>query len=270
MPFSDQGDATIFYTDEGTGPPVLLVHGWTCDSHDWQFQVPALLDAGYRVIAADLRGHGRSSVPGSGYTPRRFAADLAGLLRERDAAPAVVAGHSLGGAVAVAMAVEHPDLVRAIVPVDSAFGMDPAGIAPFRETLLPALGQPGGHGAALAMFDGFYTPATPPNLPTWHRRRMQGMPLHVLQGAIAGLVEAPDQFTIRPQTEVYLARVTCPALSFRAGRQDPVSVAQWERSCFSHPASRAVGWEGTGHWLHQERPAEFNTILLDWLAGLPA
>ena len=268
MPYSEQGEATIFYTDEGSGPPVLLVHGWTCDSHDWQFQLPALLGAGYRVIAADLRGHGRSSVPASGYTPRGFAADLAGLLRERNAPPAVVAGHSLGGAVAVAMAVEHPERVRAIVPVDSAFGMDPASITPFRDTLLPALGAPGGHDAALAMFDGFYTPATPPNLPAWHRRRMQGMPLHVLQGAIAGLVDVPEQFSILPQSEAYLSSVSCPALSFRAGRQDPASVAQWERSCFLHPASRAVGWEGTGHWLHQERPAEFNAILLEWLAAL--
>lgn len=269
MPFTNQGDATLFFTDEGAGPPILLVHGWTCDSHDWQFQAPSLLSAGYRVIAVDLRGHGRSSVPDSGYTPRSFASDLAGLLRERNTPPAVVIGHSLGGTIAVAMAVEHPDLVRAVVPVDSAYGMDPASIVPFRETLLPALGQLAGHDAALAMFDGFYTPATPQNLPTWHRRRMQGMPLHVLQAAIAGLVDVPEQFSLLPQSEAYLGRVTCPALSFRSGRQDPAAVARWERGCFSNPASHAVAWEGTGHWLHQERPAEFNAVLLDWLAAIP-
>jgi pimeloyl-ACP methyl ester carboxylesterase len=98
---------------------------------------------------------------------------------------------------------------------------------------------------------------------------MAGMPLHVLGGVIAGLVTAPDQFTLRPESDAYLARAGCPSLVFRAGRQDPAAVAQWERSCFPHPASRAVAWEGTGHWLHQERPAEFNAILLDWLASLP-
>ena len=50
--------------------------------------------------------------------------------------------------------------------------------------------------------------------------------------------------------------------------QDPAATAAWERAQFKHPASRAVGWEGTGHWLHQERPAEFNSLLLSWLAGL--
>jgi pimeloyl-ACP methyl ester carboxylesterase len=268
MPFATIGDATLFYTDEGSGQPVLLVHGWTCDSHDWQFQIPALLGAGYRVIAVDLRGHGKSSVPSAGFTPRRFAEDLAMLLRERSATPAVVIGHSLGGAIAVAMAVEHPEIVRAIVPVDAAYGMSADDLAPFVETVLPALASPDGHAVATGMFDGFYTPATPANLPAWHRRRMQALPGHVLHAAIAGLVTDPRQFTLRPQSDEYLARVACPALVFRAGRQDPGTVAAWERSCFPHPASRAIGWEGTGHWLHQERPAEFNAILLEWLAGL--
>ncbi len=153
MPFSKQGDVTLFYTDEGTGAPLLCVHGWSCDSHDWQYQVPALLAAGYRVIAVDLRGHGRSTAPASGYTPRGFAADLAGLLRERDAAPAVVIGHSMGGAVAVALAVEHPGLVRAVVPIDAGYGMDPASRGPIRDRLVPAMGDPRtGYDTAASMF----------------------------------------------------------------------------------------------------------------------
>jgi pimeloyl-ACP methyl ester carboxylesterase len=270
MPFADLGDVSLFYTDDGDGPPVLVVHGWTCDSHDWQYQVPALLGAGFRVVAVDLRGHGRSSVPAEGFTARQFAADLAMLLERLGASPAVVVGHSLGGAVAVALAVEHPGAVRAVVPVDAAYGMDRAGVEALSTTLLPALGAPGGHEAALAMFEGFYTAATPPNLPVWHGRRMTGMPLHVLHDVIAGLVTAEDTFSFRPEADAYLARVACPALAFRAGSQDPVAVANWERSCFQHPYSRAVGWEGSGHWLHQERPAEFNALLLEWLAGLPA
>jgi pimeloyl-ACP methyl ester carboxylesterase len=270
VPFAQVDDVSLFYTDEGDGPAVLLVHGWTCDSHDWQWQAPALREAGYRVIAADLRGHGRSSVPAEGYTAGRFAADLAGLLGQRGVTRAVVAGHSLGGAIAVAMAVSYPQLVRAIVPVDAAYGMDPAAIGPLMETLIPGLAGPNGHDAAMPLFAGFYTPASPAHLQEWHRRRMLGMPGHVLHAVIAGLVSGPGQFALRPESEAHLGRVACPAFAFRAGRQDPAAVAAWERSCMKHPYSRAVAWEGNGHWLHQERPAEFNALLLEWLAGLPA
>ena len=66
MPFFQRSQATsIFYLAEGPveAPAVLLIHGWTCDLHDWNFQVPLLLELGYRVVTADLRGHGRSSAP---------------------------------------------------------------------------------------------------------------------------------------------------------------------------------------------------------------
>jgi len=60
MPFHDTGDTTLFFTDDGEVDPVLFVHGWTCDSQDWIWQIPALR-ARHRVIAVDLRGHGRST-----------------------------------------------------------------------------------------------------------------------------------------------------------------------------------------------------------------
>jgi pimeloyl-ACP methyl ester carboxylesterase len=59
--------AKLFMTEVGTGRNVMLLHGWTCDSHDWSWQLP-LFEGKYRVVAADLRGHGRSEVmPSGGY-----------------------------------------------------------------------------------------------------------------------------------------------------------------------------------------------------------
>lgn len=114
-------DAGLFFTDEGTGPAALLMHGWSCDLHDWSLQVPALLDAGYRVIAPDHRGHGRSSAPRSSYRPQVLADDAAALLRALDIEEAVVLGHSMGTIVASALAVRHPGLVRALVLVDPVY-----------------------------------------------------------------------------------------------------------------------------------------------------
>ena len=137
MPFLDVGEAVLFFTDSGEvpgqqGPPVLLVHGWTCDSNDWVFQLDPLAST-RRVLAADLRGHGRSSAPAGGYSAQSYAADLVALLDRLGIGEVVVVGHSLGGSVAAALAVEHPDRVRAMVVVEPAYGQEPAALAWLRD-----------------------------------------------------------------------------------------------------------------------------------------
>lgn len=268
MAVFEHDGASLFYTDQGIGPAVILVHGWSCDGTDWSWQVPALLQAGYRCVVPDLRGHGRSSVPAGGFTPRGYAADLAALLRHLEAGPAVAIGHSMGGAAVVALAVEHPELVRALVPVDAAYGLGEGSDA-MVGPLAAAFRSPEGHRVALEFAaNSFYAPATPAHLPQMHARRIAAFDQEVMAAAFEGLVLAADQFGLKPQSELYLQRVKAPALAFRAGANDPAAVAAWEFAQFKHPASKAVAWEGTGHWLHQERPAEFNALLLAWLQGL--
>jgi pimeloyl-ACP methyl ester carboxylesterase len=270
VPFAAINGADLFYTIEGEGDPVLLVHGYTCDGQDWCYQLPALRGQ-YRVVTVDLRGHGHSSAPDApeSYNPRSFANDLAGLIEHLQLGPVIAVGHSMGGATVVALAVEHPNLVRAVVPVDSAYGWDP-GNRPGMESLAASIAGPAGHHIVVQFFNNsFYPPAAPPHLADAHSRRVMSVPHHVLRDAFHGLINGPGGFGFRPEAEAYLQRMTVPALAFRAGRQDPAAVAQWERAQLVHPYSKAVGWEGTGHFLHQERPAEFNAILLEWLAGLP-
>ncbi|MGE0599663.1 MAG: alpha/beta fold hydrolase [Dehalococcoidia bacterium] len=267
MPFVELSNVRLFYTDEGDGPPVLMVHGWSCDGSDWSWQTPALLAAGYRCIVPDLRGHGRSSVPAQGFAPKDYADDLAELVGHLKADPVVAIGHSMGGATVVALAVEHPEVVRALVPVDSAYGMA-EGAGEMATQLGQAFRSPAGHAAALQFASStFYTPATPAHLPPLHARRIAAFDQEVMAQAMEALL-SKDSFGEKSRSEAYLRRIAVPALAFRAGRQDPSAVAQWERENFRHPKSRALSWEGTGHWLHQERPAEFNAILLEWLASL--
>lgn len=268
MPYFEAPDVSLFYTSEGDGPPVLMVHGWSCDGADWSWQVPAFRAAGFRCIVPDLRGHGRSSIAAGGYTPRGYAADLAALIRHLDAGPVIALGHSMGGATVVALAVEHPELVRAVVPVDSAYGFTEETLAAVTQ-MAAAFRSPVGHEVALQFAaNAFYVPATPAHLPPFHARRIAAFDREVMAQAFEGLALAPDQFGLKEQSEAYLRRIQAPALAFRAGTNDPSAMAAWERAQFQHPKSRAVGWEGTGHWLHQERPAEFNAIVLDWLNSL--
>ena len=267
MPYAEVNGARLFYTDEGEGTPVLLVHGWSCDGSDWSWQTPALKAAGYRCIVPDLRGHGRSSVPEDGFTPPGFAADLAELLRQRGAGPAIAIGHSMGGAAVVALAVEHPECVRAVVPVDAAYGFDEDTPATAGQ-LVEAFKGPAARDVALQFAAGaFYTAATPAHLPALHARRIAGFDTEAMWKCFAGLL-GEGSWGLRADAESYLCRIQVPALAFRAGSQGPAAMADWERAQFQHPKSHAVAWEGTGHWLHQERPAEFNSILLDWLKSL--
>ncbi|HEV2254517.1 MAG TPA: alpha/beta hydrolase [Streptosporangiaceae bacterium] len=89
-------DIEIYYEDHGAGQPVVLIHGYPLSGRAWDKQVPALLEAGYRVITYDRRGFGQSSQPVIGYDYDTFAADLNTLLEHLDLHDAVLVGHSMG------------------------------------------------------------------------------------------------------------------------------------------------------------------------------
>lgn len=88
---------TIFYKDWGTGEPIVFHHGWPLSSDDWDAQMLFFLQQGYRVIAHDRRGHGRSSQTWSGNEMDTYAADMAELATSLDLRNAIHVGHSTGG-----------------------------------------------------------------------------------------------------------------------------------------------------------------------------
>ncbi|MBJ6799008.1 alpha/beta fold hydrolase [Geomonas propionica] len=87
----------LYYEDLGEGQPVVLIHGWPLSGRSWERQVPALLEAGYRVVTYDRRGFGQSSRPSTGYDYDTLAADLNALLNALDLREAVLVGFSMGG-----------------------------------------------------------------------------------------------------------------------------------------------------------------------------
>jgi len=90
-------DTTIYYKDWGAGQPVFFSHGWPLSSDAWEDQMVFLGKNGYRCIAHDRRGHGRSSQPWTGNDMDTYADDLAALIETLDAQNAVLIGHSTGG-----------------------------------------------------------------------------------------------------------------------------------------------------------------------------
>jgi non-heme chloroperoxidase len=92
----NSGRIELYYEDHGQGRPVVLIHGYPLSSRAWDKQVPALLEAGHRVITYDRRGFGGSSQPISGYDYDTFAADLNTLLATLDLTNVTLVGHSMG------------------------------------------------------------------------------------------------------------------------------------------------------------------------------
>jgi non-heme chloroperoxidase len=92
----NSGSIDLYYEDHGAGQPVVLIHGFPLSGASWEKQVPALLDAGHRVIAYDRRGFGKSSQPTVGYDYDTFAADLKTLMEELDLQDVVLTGFSMG------------------------------------------------------------------------------------------------------------------------------------------------------------------------------
>ena len=98
MPFIKVQDGTeIYYKDWGTGQPIVFHHGWPLSAEDWDAQMLFFLAHGYRVIAHDRRGHGRSTQSSGGHEMDTYAADVAALTTALDLRDAVHIGHSTGG-----------------------------------------------------------------------------------------------------------------------------------------------------------------------------
>lgn len=114
MPFLEIDDKKLFYQVTGAGDPLVLLHGVACDSRYWR-DLPEYLSKKYAVVAYDLRGHGQSFAPASGYSYRDHVNDLKSLLHELGHQKVTLVGHSLGGAIAVKFALQQPEHVKAMV-----------------------------------------------------------------------------------------------------------------------------------------------------------
>ena len=117
MPFAHVNRINLHYETKGQGPAVLFLHGLGSSADDWALQVPAFAEQ-YRVITLDLRAHGQSESNGQ-FSIETMADDVGELLTQLDAAPAHAVGLSLGGCVALALALRHASRVRSLTIVNS-------------------------------------------------------------------------------------------------------------------------------------------------------
>ncbi|WP_077922972.1 alpha/beta fold hydrolase [Spirosoma sp. 209] len=125
----------IFYKDWGTGQPIVFHHGWPLSSDDWDIQMMFFVSQGFRVIAHDRRGHGRSSQTSEGHNMKTYAADVAELVQFLDLKDAIHIGHSTGGGEVIRYVAQHGQgrvakavLVSAVTPIMVQTETNPEGI----------------------------------------------------------------------------------------------------------------------------------------------
>ncbi|WP_379624123.1 alpha/beta fold hydrolase [Pseudonocardia sp. GCM10023141] len=230
------------------GPPIVLVHGAFCDRSD----VGALVEhyrSSHRVVAVDLRGHGRSDAPVQNYPVDVFAGDVAWLCAQLGVHRPVVIGHSLGGQVALQLAADHPDLPAAVVALDSTI-VPPPGAADVLAPVTAAIAGPN-HVGALQQFMAMTM------LPTDERTRAAGVldrlaavPRHVVMSTWADGLLGWD-------SAAAAAACRTPLLYLDHGSPncDLVRLAQL---CPQLAVGRTVG---AGHWALLEVPDQVTAMI---------
>jgi pimeloyl-ACP methyl ester carboxylesterase len=283
----------LHLAEAGTGPLVVLLHGFPELWYSWRHQLPALADAGYRAIAPDLRGYGRSSAPREieAYSFEAVCGDFIGLLDGLGEDRAAFVGHDWGAAVTWQLALERPDRVAAVAGLSVPFA--PRAPAPPISLLRRALGEdfyivwfqePGVAETALER-DVRRTLTTTrawtaawgqgddrPPLPAWLTEEELQVYVETFERTgFSGGLNYYRNIDRNWERNAALAerRIEQPAL-FITGSRDPVQQFM--------PAEAMDGWvtdlrgvievEGAGHWVQQERPDEVNDALLSFLGSL--
>ena len=120
--YADVGDQRLHYVETGKGPLVVLLHGFPEFWYGWRQQIKPLADAGFRVVVPDTRGYNLSSKPDdvAAYDVALLAADIKGLIHERGAESAMLAGHDWGGSIAWTVAMNHPEVVDRMAILNAA------------------------------------------------------------------------------------------------------------------------------------------------------
>src|SRR5262245_11148313 len=242
--------------DRGVGdPPLLFLHGWCCDHRYFAPQIEHFARR-HRVVAPDQRGAGASDRPAGEYAIETFADDAAWLCRELGLRRPLVVGHSLGGAVALALAARHPELPRAIALCDPAVFVADAGDG-LREELLEGLAGPGYRGAVEEFVREFLFL---PDDDAEQRERivadMCATPQHVMLSAFRNLVAFDDDAAGRA--------CRAPMLVIDAGAPF-VDRAKLLSAC-PHAVLRET--PGVGHFHQLLAPERVNALLEEFLASL--
>lgn len=263
-------NGTIAYEVNGEGPLVVLAHGMGDSRDAYRFVAPALVAAGYRVAATDLRGCGESSTGWPGYSRTDIAGDLIALVRHLGG-PAVLVGHSISGGAATIAAALEPSLFSGIVELSpftrkQSIKLGDLGVARYRKGMLRLLGT--GIFGSVKMWKSYLDVAYPGVRPADWTERIARIDTLMSDPARMKVMQQMGR-TAPTDAGEHLAGVRCPALIVE-GTLDPDWAdprAEGEAVVAAMPAglARLVMVEGGGHYLHDQYPDRVVELVLEFL-----
>jgi pimeloyl-ACP methyl ester carboxylesterase len=256
----------LSYEETGDGPAVVLLHGFPLDRTMWEHQRAALKNR-FRAITPDLRGHGRSEAPAGPYTMDALADDVVEQLDTlKVSGPVVLGGLSMGGYVALAFAVRHPERLRGLMLFDTRANADTPEGAKGREEMARKVESAGSaEPVVLSMLAKLFSPTTRlhrPDLVVRVEAQMRRTPVTGVTGALRGMAIRPDR------TEA-LARMNVPALVVVGADDEITPPAEARRIASALPQAKLVEVPRAGHMAPLENPEAVNQAVLAFLDGLP-
>jgi pimeloyl-ACP methyl ester carboxylesterase len=263
----------VAYRLAGSGPPIILIHGITSSSENWNTVGPKLAEH-YTVLAPDLVGHGQSAKPRGDYSMGAFASGVRDLVVALDIGPATVVGHSLGGGVAMQFAYQFPERATRLALVDSGglggtvHGLLRAATLPGSELVLPLLAgsrvlKAGEAAGRFLRRLGIRFRTDAAEMARGHAsladREARVAFVHTLRASID-----PRGQRVRATDRLYLA-AELPLLILWGGRDRIIPVGHGKRAHQMVQGSRLEIFEAAGHFPHLDEPQRFAATLRDWI-----
>jgi pimeloyl-ACP methyl ester carboxylesterase len=246
MPYLDLPQGSIWYEEQGTGDPLILVHGGAVDARFFEHNVGPLAKH-FRVIAIDLWGHGRTADREGPFSLESFSTDVAALIEQVTDGSAHVLGHSIGSTVALDLTMRRPELVRQLIQISG--GYDVAADASDREFDIDAMV------AATVDFLGATYGAVSPD------------------GEEHFAVVTRKDFELSTREPTFTAEQigTIPHRTLVMVADDDITPISHQIDFYQAlPRGELAIVPGTSHFLLQEKPALCNAIILDFLTNDPA
>lgn len=256
-------DLEMAYTDQGSGQPIVLIHGFPLNKNMWVHQIDAL-SQGFRVIAPDLRGHGESaSVPGPNLM-EVLAYDLRRLLDYLNIDQAVICGFSMGGYATFSFYRLYPQRVKALILADTRPQPDSPEAKQGRYDLAEVARREGGGAIADRLIPRLLSQGAVQNRPDLVesvRNIIISTPVVGIAGDLMGLAERQDSVPL-------LSQIACPTLIV-VGEEDVLTPPAESQLMAQHIKGAVLQTiPGVGHLANMEKPEEWNKIVREFLSSL--
>jgi len=233
----------IAYARQGEGVALVLVHGYPLDHSIWE-PIVALLERDFDLIMPDLRGFGGSQVEDASGSIDTYASDVAGLLRQLEVPRAIVAGHSMGGYVALALARNHPGIVTGLALVSSQLRAD-----------TPERSEGRHQSARQVMAEGVGPVASAMSSQLTADPRIQAsMQALIERQAPAGLAYALLAMAGRPDAREMIANLRIPVVAIHGDQDALIPIDRGREVKEVLPSAEIVTVPGAGHLLMMENP----------------